>query len=121
VSVAARATVRTVSFPSEVKISAADIKRGYLEVRGATLLVAGKGARVGLVVDALPTAGILPQVAIRTMDAEQARGGADGSQIVGRRGSQDDPLLLYFLLKLPPGVTPGRYPWPLLVEVCLDY
>ncbi len=122
VTVIRPATVQSASLPSELEISGADIRRGYVEWRPATQLTVGNNNPVGFVLDVLPTARIFSQVEISASGERRATLGADGGRIVGWRGSgAGDPLLLTFRFKLQPDIAPGRYPWPLRVDARLDY
>jgi hypothetical protein len=122
VTVVTPATIRSEWFPSELEISAADIKRGYVDWRRATPLIVGNISPVAFVLDVFPTSRIFSQVVISTSATDKATLGAGGGQIVGWRGSRsDDPLVLDFRFKLQSSITPGRYPWPLRVDARLDY
>lgn len=118
----ARVLVRTESLPSELEISTADVKRGYIRLRRATHLTIGNSA---LAVPALEVSSTVPIFSQLTISANGQRAttlGMDGGEVSGWRdsGSGGD-LVLDLRLKLLPGVKPGRYPWPVHFEVRLDY
>jgi hypothetical protein len=116
------ATMRSESTPSELAISAADIKRGYLEQRHATEVFVENNSAVAFAIDVVPAARLFSQVQISASGGKRATFGPDGGQLVGWLGGRSpDPLVLDFRLKLAPGTEPGHYPWPLRVEVRLDY
>lgn len=121
VSVQRRAMVRTESLPSELEISAADVKRGYVEVRRAARLIIGNGVPVGFALEVVPAARIFSRVAISTRGEETVTVGSDGGEIAGWSSGSADPLLVDLRFKLLPWIMPGRYGWPLHLEVRLDY
>jgi hypothetical protein len=116
------ATVQAGVFPSELEISTADIRRGYVDWQPATRLLVGNMNPVGYVLDVSPTAPIFSQVQISTSPEQKVTLGADGGQVVGWRSVRSsDPLLLTFRFKLHREMAPGRYPWPVHVDARVDY
>jgi hypothetical protein len=121
VTVLRQATVRTGSFPAELEISPADVKRGYVERKRATQLSVGNQSPVAIALDVVPTARIFSQIEVNTPRG-RASLSADGGQMVElSSGGSADPVLLDLRFKLLPGVVPGRYAWPLRFDVRLDY
>jgi hypothetical protein len=122
VTVVRPATMRSETTPSELVISDADIKRGYLVRRHVTEAFVESNSPVAFAIDVSPATRLFSQVQISTSGGKKATFGADGGQLVGWLGGQSPHLLvLDFLLKLSPGIEPGHYPWPLSVEVRLEY
>ena len=117
-----RATIRAESMPAAFIISADDIKRGYLERRHAARLLVENSRSMTFAIEVFPTARLFSEVQITTSSGTKATLGADGGQLVGRLDAQSpEPLALDFRFRLPPGIEPGRYPWPVRLEVRLDY
>jgi hypothetical protein len=116
------ATIQSEAFPAELKISAADIKRGYVEWRRATPLLVGNTSPVAYILDVFPAGRLFSQVVVSTSDTDRETLGADGGQIVGWHANRsDEPLVLAVRFKLQSAITPGRYPWPLRIDARLDY
>jgi hypothetical protein len=116
-TVLARAVIAAESSPAGLDITAADVARGYVDVRRATRLTIANTSPYGYALDVWPAAPVFREVEILGFGAE-VRLGDDGGAIVARgaRGSAL-PLVLDFRFTLAPGLAPGRYPWPLKFQV----
>ena len=111
-----RVELRVENWPHALSISSADVHAGYVEVRAASAIGVHTNSREGYAVE------------IRAMhpdfsDVEIAYG--DGViRMMGepvrlvRRGEAPNAgaLILNYRFRLPPGIAPGVYPWPLDIE-----
>ncbi|HTY48912.1 MAG TPA: hypothetical protein VMB48_04385 [Steroidobacteraceae bacterium] len=107
------------SSPAGLAISAADVARGYVEVRRATRLTVTSLGQAGYLLDVSPTAAVFTEVLVEGV-GRQVTLGSNGGTIFERGGIGLSPplaLMLDFRFTLAPGVTPGRYPWPLRFQV----
>jgi|SRR5579864_575987 len=116
VTVMARTMIDSESSPRQLEVSAADVARGYVEVRGATSLLVTNTNRRGYILSVWPQVQVFSTVVVRSGDS-QAELGADGGELFERRWGKMLPLALDFRFMLAPGVTPGVYPWPLSFQV----
>jgi hypothetical protein len=116
VTVVARTLIDSESSPRQLEVSAVDVARGYVEVRGATSLLVTNTNRRGYVLSVWPQVPVFSTVVVRSGDS-QAELGADGGEIFERRWGKMLPLALDFRFMLAPGVKPGIYPWPLSLQV----
>lgn len=122
VTVVRPAMMRSKSIPSDLVISTADLRRGYLERHRAAQLFVENSGPVAFAIDLLPAAPLFSQVQIGTLGGRIATFGVDGGQLLGSLGGRSPgPLVLDVRFKLTPGIEPGRYPWPLRLEMRLDY
>ena len=117
------ATVRAVahmdlqSSPTELEISAQDLRRGYIDVPQSTQLLVRSNSATGFALDVMTVAPIVSSMVIHGLDSESALG-ADGGSIVQRwQRPQAVTLSLTFRLSLAAGLTPGIYPWPVRMAV----
>ncbi len=116
-TVLARALIAEEQSPAVLEVSAADVARGYVDVRGATRLTVANTSPYGFALDVWPAVPVFRALVVGGLGAE-ARLGDDGGAIVqrGQRGAAL-PLTLDLRFQLAPGVAPGRYPWPLRYSV----
>ena len=111
------ARIQQESQPSEVLVSAADVRRGYVDVPQATSLEVNSNSPNGIALDLRPVNSLMTSVIVSGLESEQSLG-ADGGTLVRRwQRPQSLRLSLRFKFMLAPGVTPGRYAWPLQLEV----
>jgi hypothetical protein len=116
-SVAAMARIESQSQPDGLDISAADLKRGFIEVPQATALTIRSNSPQGFALDVLTVSPIVSSIIVRGFDGEQSLGSEGGTIIQRWQGARVVNLSLTFTLVLAPGMTPGRYPWPMRVAV----
>lgn len=122
-AISVTATVRAIaqidlqSAPAALEISAADVRRGYVDVPQPTHLVVRSNSASGYALDVLTVAPILSSMVIEGLDSELALG-ADGGSVVQRwQRPQSVTLSLKFRFSLAAGLAPGIYPWPVRVAV----
>jgi len=105
------------SSPTEVQVSATDIRRGFIDVLEPTALVVRSNSPSGFALDLMTVTPMVSSVVIHGLSSEQSVG-AEGGTIVQRWQSPHTVTLsLTFRLVLAPGLTAGRYPWPMRVAV----
>ena len=122
-SVSVSATVMAVarlelqSAPAMVDISAADLARGFVDVREPTALVVRSNSPNGFVLELVTVSPMVSSVVVQGFGPEQIVG-ADGGTIVQRWQSPHVVnLSLRFRLVLAPGLAAGPYPWPMRLSV----
>jgi hypothetical protein len=116
-TVNAMARIELQSAPSEVLVTAADLRRGYLDVLEPTTLVIRSNSPAGFSLDVMTLTPMMSTVIVRGLESDQSLG-ADGGTIVQRwNQAQTVNLSLRFRFVLAPGLGEGRYPWPVRVGV----
>ncbi len=122
-SLAVSATVNAVarfdlrSAPAAVRVSQADLGRGFIDIGEPLLLVVHSNSREGFALDLAPLAPLFSSLTVEGLDAPQILG-PDGGTIVQRwRAPHEVNLSLRLRLGLAPGLAAGTYPWPLRVSV----
>jgi hypothetical protein len=116
-TVSAVANIDLQSSPAALEISAADVKRGYIEVVQPTHLVVRSNSQTGIALEVLTVAPLLSAMTVHGLESDSLLG-ADGGTIVQRwQRPQSVSLSLTFRFALAPGVMPGLYPWPVRVAV----
>jgi hypothetical protein len=117
ITVNAIAEIEHVSAPADLQLSTDDLARGYVDVPQPTALVIRSNSASGYALEVTTVAPIVVAMVIRGFDSD-LRLGQDGGMII-QRWQQPHPvsLSLHFRLKLAPGLTAGRYPWPMRIAV----
>lgn len=117
VAVIANTKVRTDHQATQLKITEADVTRGYIEVPAASRFLVSTNSRSGYLMEFYPIGNLFESVQIKGL-GNTAQLGADGGTIVQR-----EPLLrnmtheLSYRFILRPDTPPGNYQWPLLLSV----
>ncbi len=131
-SFAVTATVQAVtrieseSAPARLEISAADVRRGFIDVAQPTALAIHSNSPQGFELDVMTVAPLVSGMVIHGLGGELPLG-AEGGTLVQRpqdlqpggaqQRLQDVRLSLKFTLMLVPGLAPGSYPWPMRIAV----
>jgi hypothetical protein len=116
-TVTAIARLEAQSAPADVEVSLADVERGFIDVAEPLTLVIRSNSASGFAMDVMTVTPMLSSMVVHGLDSDQFLG-ADGGTLVQRwQRPQVVNLSLKFRLILAPGLTPGRYPWPLRVAV----
>jgi len=111
------AKIQAASAPGEIIVSAGDIRRGYVDVSQPTSLQINSNSPNGIALDLMSVSTMMTAVTVSGLDSEQSLG-ADGGTLVQRwQRPQSIHLSLRFKFMLAPGLVPGRYPWPLRLDV----
>jgi hypothetical protein len=112
---AARIELRSV--PAGLDISAADLRRGYIEVTQPTEFTVRSNSPDGYALEVLTVAPVLSSMIVEGLNSDLALG-ADGGTIVQRwQKPQAVNLSLKFRFELVPGLRIGSYPWPVRLSV----
>lgn len=117
VRVVANARLRTTHQATQLRISGADVARGYVEAPAASRFSVTTNSRSGYLMEFHPVGYIFESVHIEGL-GNTVQLGADGGAII-QRGPQSPDLTheLSFRFTLHAGALPGSYPWPLLLSV----
>jgi hypothetical protein len=116
-TVLAVASIEQQSLPNELNISAADLRRGFIDVPQPVALTIRSNSPEGFSLDLMTIAPIVSSMVVHGFDDELSLG-AEGGTIVQRwRGAQVVNLSLRFTLVLAPNLTVGHYPWPVRMAV----
>jgi hypothetical protein len=111
------ANIELRSAPSGLDISAADLRRGYVEVMQATQFTVRSNSPNGYALEVLTVAPVLSSMTIEGLNSDLALG-AEGGTIVQRwQKPQAVNLSLKFRFALVPGLSAGNYPWPVRLAV----
>jgi hypothetical protein len=117
VTVLAMARIEQQTEPATIEITAADLRRGFLDVRQPTTLLVRSNCPSGFALDLTTVAPLLESVIVHGLTGEQSLGSEGGSLVQRWRGAQSMNLSLTFRLVLAPGLAAGTYPWPVRVAV----
>jgi len=105
------------SAPNGLEISAADLQRGFIEVRQPTQFTVRSNSPNGFELEVLTVAPLLSSMIVEGLNSDLELG-ADGGTIVQRwQKPQSVNLSLKFRFALAPGLTAGNYPWPVRLAV----
>jgi hypothetical protein len=105
------------SAPTEIVVSDADLRRGFIDVAQPTDLLIRSNSAHGYALDLTTVTPMLASIVVRGLSSEQSLS-AEGGTIVQRwQAPQTVALSLRFRLVLAPGLAAGRYPWPMRLDV----
>jgi hypothetical protein len=105
------------SAPSALDVSAADLRRGYIEVMQPIQFTVRSNSPNGYALEVLTVAPVLSSMTIEGLNSDLALG-AEGGTIVQRwQKPQAVNLSLKFRFELVPGLSVGNYPWPVRLAV----
>jgi hypothetical protein len=111
------ANIELRSVPAGLDISAADLRRGYIEVTQPTEITVRSNSPNGYALEVLTIAPVLSSMIVEGLNSDLALG-ADGGTIVQRwQKPQAVNLSLKFRFELLPGLRIGSYPWPVRLAV----
>jgi hypothetical protein len=117
VTVRAMANIDIQSAPAVLKISAEDLRRGYIDVMQPTRAIVRSNSSSGFALDVMTVAPMLSSMIIDGLNSDLVLP-AEGGTIVQRwQKPQAMDLSLKFRLALVPGLIPGNYPWPVRLAV----
>lgn len=117
VTVLPAANIEFQSVPAGLQISAADVRRGFVEVTQPTLFTVRSNSPNGFALEVLTVSPVLSSMIVEGLSSNQTLG-ADGGTLVQRwQKPQNLQLALKFKFALAPGLTAGRYPWPVRLAV----
>jgi len=117
VTVLAMARIERQTEPATLEITAADLRRGFLDVQQPTTLLVRSNSPNGFALDLSTVPSMLESVIVHGFADDQPLG-PEGGRIVQRwYGTHSMDLSLTFRLVLAPGLAPGIYPWPVHLAV----
>lgn len=103
--------------PGDLQLTGADLKRGFVDVAQPTSIVVNSNSADGVALDLTNLNPLLTGMVVDGVDSAQVLGGDGGTLVRRWNKPQVLRLTLKFRLMLAPGLTPGRYPWPLRLGV----
>jgi hypothetical protein len=117
-TVRAAANLQLQSAPDGLRITLADVQRGFIDVSQPTEFTVRSNSPTGFALEVLTVASpLLSSMVVEGLNSDLALG-ADGGTIVQRwQHPQTMNLSLRFRFVLAPGLVPGNYPWPLRLMV----
>ena len=108
-----RTTILSASMPASLDVSARDVARGFVEIRGSSQLLVTNNGPEGFELEVFTGASIFSSVAVYGLGAEAAVDANGGEIFLPARRGAAIPLVLNYRFQLAPGTVPGHYPWPL--------
>ena len=118
VTVIANARIQSSYQATQLKISEADVARGYIEIPVASRFSVTTNSRSGYILEFHPVLSLFDSVQIDGLPGSAVQLGAEGGNVV-QRGPLPQNLTheLSFRFTLRQDALPGNYPWPLLLSV----
>ena len=117
VNVLAVAHLDIESTPNDIELTAADLARGFVEVVQPTQVVVRSNSAQGYALEVLPLTRMASAILVSGLDTSTSLG-ADGGTVVQRwRSPGPVHLALRYRFELAPGLSAGRYPWPIHLAV----
>jgi hypothetical protein len=116
-TVTAVARIETRSEPAELLVSAADVRRGYVDVVEPTALLISSNSPTGFALELLTVTPMLSAIIVHGLASEQSLGAEGGTVIQRWQNGHTAALSLRFRLVLAGGLTEGHYPWPMRISV----
>ena len=111
------ANIELRSVPASLDISAADLRRGYIEVLQPTQFTVRSNSPNGYALEVLTVAPMLSSMIVEGLNSDLPLG-AEGGTIVQRwQKPQVLNVSLKFRFELVPGLSAGNYPWPVRLAV----
>jgi hypothetical protein len=111
------ANIELRSMPSDLDISAADVRRGYVEVMQPTQLVVRSNSPSGYALEILTVAPVLSSMIVEGFNSDLELGREGGTIVQRWQKPQAVNLSLKFRFELAPGLGAGTYPWPVRLAV----
>jgi hypothetical protein len=116
-TVLAVADIQLQSVPRDLRISDADLRRGYIDIAQPTQFTVRSNSTSGFALEVMTVAPMLASMTIEGLSSALSLG-AEGGTIVQRwQKPQALALSLKFRFVLAPGLQAGDYPWPLRLAV----
>ena len=109
--------VDVVDQPATLEVTSDDVRRGFVEARGATRLSITSTSRNGYRVDVHPRLPIFRSVELRLDGLRALLGREGGSLAAPGRAGRRMPARIDYRFELDRDVRAGRYPWPIALDV----
>lgn len=111
------ARVQVTSAPADIRISADDLRRGFVDVQQPTSLVVNSNSPNGFALDLMTLSPLASSLIVNGLESDQVLGAAGGTLIQRWQRPQAMRVMLRFRLLLAPGLSAGRYGWPVKLGV----
>lgn len=105
------------SAPANLQISAADLRRGFIDVAQPTQLKVRSNSQSGFALDVMTMAPMLSSMTIEGFNSDTSLGPEGGTIVQRWQKPQAVALSLKFHFALVPGLQAGNYPWPVRLAV----
>jgi hypothetical protein len=116
VTVLAVARMELLEQAPSLNITAADIRRGYVDIADATVVAVKTNSPAGFVLDVHALAGLFKGVRLRYAGREVDFGAEGGSLTQRAAAPGSRTMQLSYRFMLIENLQPGNYPWPLLLS-----
>lgn len=111
------AKIELQSAPSSLDISAADVRRGYVDVPQPTQFIVRSNSPNGYALEVLTVAPVLSSMIVEGLSSDLAFGKEGGTIVQRWQKPQAVNLSLKFRFELLPDLGVGKYPWPVRLAV----
>jgi hypothetical protein len=111
------ANIELRSVPTGLDISAADLRRGYIEVLQPTQFTVRSNSPNGYALEVLTVAPVLSSMIVEGLNSDVVLGWEGGTIVQRWQKPQVLNLSLKFRFELVPGLSVGNYPWPVRLAV----
>jgi len=111
------ANIELRSVPTGLDISAADLRRGYIQVMQPTRITVRSNSPNGYALEVLTVAPVLSSMIVEGLNSDLALGKEGGTIVQRWQRPQAVDLSLTFRFELVPGLAAGNYPWPVRLAV----
>jgi hypothetical protein len=115
--VAPVARIETLGAPSGFQVSPIDAQRGYVTVDQPVRVRVYSNSREGYQLDVRNLAGTLPGLSLSGLGQDIDLPGEGGTIVQRWDAAKSASLTLRFRFRLPQGLPPGTYPWPVQLQV----
>jgi hypothetical protein len=115
--VRAVANIEMQSVPPMVRISAADLERGYVDILQPTQAVVRSNSQNGFALEILPVTNLASSMVVGGLNTDIALGAEGGTVVQRWEKPQAMRLSLKFRFALAPGLQAGDYSWPVRLAV----
>jgi hypothetical protein len=105
------------SVPAVLAISAADARRGFIDVAQPTEFTVRSNSPNGFELELLTVTPLLSSMIVEGLNSELALGAEGGTVVQRWQKPQAMNLSLKFRFALAPGIAAGNYPWPVRLAV----
>ncbi len=100
-----------------IEVTAEDVARGIVEVRGGSRLIITTGSPAGYAVDFYPNGKLFQPIQIDGIGGAVDLGATGGTVVQQQVAAGRRVVALDYRFALAPGTTPGTYAWPLELTV----
>lgn len=111
------ARLQVTSAPTDIQLSAEDLRRGYIDVPQPTALVVNSNSSDGFALDLMTLSPLATSIIVNGLEADQSLSAEGGTLTQRWQRPQAMRVTLRFRLMLAPGLQAGRYTWPVKLGV----